>query len=234
MGCGVVREMGCGVGGRVSGEGDKAIYLMPLRRWTNLDIYVYIKRARLRENVTPSPPSPLLCCDQLISRSSRVKMALVNHRENVKGRAQIMAIGTANPKNCFRQADYPDYYFRVTKSDHLIDLKAKFKRMCKYILPLSQFHSPSLLLLLYYFCFVDYLIFLVKLSRKACVNCMSWIPSGKLIDWIKFLNLSDWTVLFPEPLKNYFEITQRLEIICVRFWSGPHTLHCLCTKHRYL
>ncbi|XP_058217622.1 2-pyrone synthase-like [Rhododendron vialii] len=57
-------------------------------------------------------------------------MALVNHRENVKGRAQILAIGTANPKNCFRQADYPDYYFRITKSDHLIDLKAKFKRMC--------------------------------------------------------------------------------------------------------
>ncbi|KAI8571280.1 hypothetical protein RHMOL_Rhmol01G0107300 [Rhododendron molle] len=58
-------------------------------------------------------------------------MALVNHRETVKGRAQILAIGTANPKNCFHQADYPDYYFRVTKSDHLIDLKAKFKRMCE-------------------------------------------------------------------------------------------------------
>ncbi|KAH7849092.1 hypothetical protein Vadar_012863 [Vaccinium darrowii] len=58
-------------------------------------------------------------------------MALLNHREKVEGRAQILAIGTANPPNCFYQADYPDYYFRVTKSDHLFDLKAKFKRMCE-------------------------------------------------------------------------------------------------------
>jgi hypothetical protein len=52
-------------------------------------------------------------------------------RQNVRARAQILAIGTANPPNCFYQAEYPDYYFRVTKSDHLVDLKEKFKRMCE-------------------------------------------------------------------------------------------------------
>jgi hypothetical protein len=29
------------------------------------------------------------------------------------------------------QADYPDYYFRITKSEHMTDLKEKFKRMCE-------------------------------------------------------------------------------------------------------
>ncbi|KAG6791114.1 hypothetical protein POTOM_000226 [Populus tomentosa] len=45
--------------------------------------------------------------------------------------ASILAIGTANPPDCFGQADYPDFYFRVTKSEHMTQLKDKFKRICK-------------------------------------------------------------------------------------------------------
>jgi hypothetical protein len=30
------------------------------------------------------------------------------------------------------QADYPDYYFRITKSEHMTELKEKFKRRCEY------------------------------------------------------------------------------------------------------
>jgi len=41
-----------------------------------------------------------------------------------------LAIGTANPKNEVYQADYPDFYFRMTKSEHMTDLKQKFQRMC--------------------------------------------------------------------------------------------------------
>lgn len=48
-----------------------------------------------------------------------------------KKMASILAIGTANPPNCFDQADYPDFYFRVTKSEHMTQLKDKFKRICK-------------------------------------------------------------------------------------------------------
>ncbi|XP_021738077.1 chalcone synthase 3-like [Chenopodium quinoa] len=44
--------------------------------------------------------------------------------------ATILAIGTANPPNVMCQSDYPDYHFRTTNSDHLTDLKAKFKRIC--------------------------------------------------------------------------------------------------------
>ncbi|PAN42880.1 hypothetical protein PAHAL_8G194600 [Panicum hallii] len=45
-------------------------------------------------------------------------------------RAAVLAIGTANPSNCVPQDEYVDWYFRVTKSDHLTKLKAKMKRIC--------------------------------------------------------------------------------------------------------
>ncbi|RCV38408.1 LOW QUALITY PROTEIN: hypothetical protein SETIT_8G140000v2 [Setaria italica] len=43
--------------------------------------------------------------------------------------AAVLAISTANPANCVLQ-EFPDWYFRVTRSDHLAKLKAKMKRMC--------------------------------------------------------------------------------------------------------
>ncbi|KAK6257648.1 hypothetical protein QUC31_001107 [Theobroma cacao] len=43
----------------------------------------------------------------------------------------ILATGTTNPPHCFYQVDYPDFYFRVTKSEHKIELKDKFKRICE-------------------------------------------------------------------------------------------------------
>ncbi|KAL5815691.1 hypothetical protein ACOSQ4_026332 [Xanthoceras sorbifolium] len=45
--------------------------------------------------------------------------------------ATILAIGTANPPNCIYQHQYPDYYFRVTKTQHMTQLKDKFKRICE-------------------------------------------------------------------------------------------------------
>ncbi|OAY37105.1 chalcone synthase 3 [Manihot esculenta] len=50
--------------------------------------------------------------------------------EKAQGPATILAIGTATPSNCVNQVDYPDYYFRITKSEHMTDLKEKFKRIC--------------------------------------------------------------------------------------------------------
>ena len=63
-------------------------------------------------------------------------MALVQKIRNAQradGPATILAIGTANPPNEMLQAEYPDFYFRVTKSEHMTDLKHKFKRMCTLI-----------------------------------------------------------------------------------------------------
>uniref|UniRef100_A0A6N2KB92 Chalcone/stilbene synthase N-terminal domain-containing protein n=1 Tax=Salix viminalis TaxID=40686 RepID=A0A6N2KB92_SALVM len=58
-------------------------------------------------------------------------MALVDEirkAQRAQGPAMVLGIGTAVPVNCFYQADYPDYFFRVTKTENLTELKAKFKR----------------------------------------------------------------------------------------------------------
>nr|QEE80316.1 chalcone synthase [Dianthus chinensis] len=54
----------------------------------------------------------------------------IRKAQRAEGPATILAIGTATPPNCVYQADYPDFYFRVTKSEHMTGLKEKFKRMC--------------------------------------------------------------------------------------------------------
>ncbi|CAL9199364.1 curcumin synthase 2-like isoform X1 [Musa acuminata AAA Group] len=51
--------------------------------------------------------------------------------QRARGPATIMAIGTANPPNLYEQSTYPDYYFRVTNSEHMQELKHKFRRICE-------------------------------------------------------------------------------------------------------
>nr|ABD38611.1 chalcone synthase [Abies alba]ABD38614.1 chalcone synthase [Abies alba]ABD38616.1 chalcone synthase [Abies alba] len=46
------------------------------------------------------------------------------------GTATILAIGTATPPNSVDQSSYPDYYFKITNSEHMTELKEKFGRMC--------------------------------------------------------------------------------------------------------
>ncbi|XWS23620.1 hypothetical protein CRYUN_Cryun28dG0030600 [Craigia yunnanensis] len=48
-----------------------------------------------------------------------------------EGLANVLAIGTANPPNCLYQGDCPNYYFEITKSEHMTKLKDKFKRICE-------------------------------------------------------------------------------------------------------
>lgn len=55
----------------------------------------------------------------------------IREAQKAHGPATVLAIGTASPPNCMLQADYPDYYFRVTKSEHMSQLKDKFKRICE-------------------------------------------------------------------------------------------------------
>nr|Q9AU10.1 RecName: Full=Inactive polyketide synthase 2; Short=RiPKS2; AltName: Full=Inactive naringenin-chalcone synthase PKS2 [Rubus idaeus]AAK15175.1 aromatic polyketide synthase [Rubus idaeus] len=54
----------------------------------------------------------------------------VRKAQRAEGPATILAIGTATPPNCVDQSTYPDYYFRITKSEHRTELKEKFQRMC--------------------------------------------------------------------------------------------------------
>ncbi|VAH40007.1 unnamed protein product [Triticum turgidum subsp. durum] len=55
----------------------------------------------------------------------------IRRLQRAEGPAAILAVGTANPPNCVSQEEYPDYYFRITKSQHLTDLKQKLKSFCK-------------------------------------------------------------------------------------------------------
>ncbi|KAL6622568.1 hypothetical protein ACP70R_032447 [Stipagrostis hirtigluma subsp. patula] len=67
--------------------------------------------------------------------------------QRADGPASVLAVGTANPANCVRQEDYADYYFRVTKSDHLVNLKAKLKRIChKSAITKRYFHHTEQML----------------------------------------------------------------------------------------
>ncbi|GAB4859155.1 Chitin synthase, class 2 [Ancistrocladus abbreviatus] len=50
--------------------------------------------------------------------------------QKAKSPATVLAIGTAVPPNCISQADFPDYYFSLTNSEHITELKEKFKRIC--------------------------------------------------------------------------------------------------------
>nr|CAD23044.1 CHS-like protein [Humulus lupulus] len=59
-----------------------------------------------------------------------VTMEQIRKAQRAEGPATILAIGTACPPNFVTQADFPDYYFRVTKSEHMTALKNKFQRIC--------------------------------------------------------------------------------------------------------
>lgn len=42
-----------------------------------------------------------------------------------------MGIGTAVPSHEFQQKSFSDYYFEITSSNHMVDLKAKFANICE-------------------------------------------------------------------------------------------------------
>ena len=57
----------------------------------------------------------------------------LRREQRADGPACVLAVGTANPANCIPQDEYADWYFRVTKSDHLTHLKDAMKKACKFV-----------------------------------------------------------------------------------------------------
>ncbi|KAF8704015.1 hypothetical protein HU200_031499 [Digitaria exilis] len=49
----------------------------------------------------------------------------------VGSRASILGLGVAVPEHFWVQDSFPDYYFGITNSNHLVDLKGKFQNICK-------------------------------------------------------------------------------------------------------
>lgn len=70
---------------------------------------------------------------KMVMGASSLDLDEIRKAQRADGPAGILGIGTANPANHVIQAEYPDYYFRITNSEHMTDLKEKFKRMCKHI-----------------------------------------------------------------------------------------------------
>nr|AWX67442.1 chalcone synthase 8 [Salvia miltiorrhiza] len=60
-----------------------------------------------------------------------VSAAEIRRAPPAEGPATLLAIGTATPLNCVEQRTFPDYYFRVTNSEHKTELKRKFKHICE-------------------------------------------------------------------------------------------------------
>ncbi|XP_040382350.1 bisdemethoxycurcumin synthase-like [Oryza brachyantha] len=54
----------------------------------------------------------------------------IRRAQRADGPAAVLAIGTANPEKCVTQDEYADFYFRITNSDHLPELKDKLSRIC--------------------------------------------------------------------------------------------------------
>jgi hypothetical protein len=55
-------------------------------------------------------------------------------QQHGEGPATMLAIGTANPTGVvIPQDQFADDMFRMTKSDHLTQLKEKLKRICKHM-----------------------------------------------------------------------------------------------------
>jgi hypothetical protein len=57
----------------------------------------------------------------------------LRREQRADGPACVLAAGTANPANCIPQDEFADWYFRVTKSDHLTHLKDAMKKACKFV-----------------------------------------------------------------------------------------------------
>ncbi|KAH7658701.1 Naringenin-chalcone synthase protein [Dioscorea alata] len=54
-----------------------------------------------------------------------------HHKKNkAGGLASVLALATANPPNVVYQDNFPDYFFSVTNSEHMVELKEKLKRVC--------------------------------------------------------------------------------------------------------
>ncbi|XP_043694445.1 poliketide synthase 37-like [Telopea speciosissima] len=72
--------------------------------------------------------------DQLTAKPKKKAMGSVGEiyqAQHAEGPATVLAIGTANPSNTMFQTDFPDFYFRNTKSENMLELKEKFKRICE-------------------------------------------------------------------------------------------------------
>ncbi|CAN1144536.1 Chalcone synthase 6 [Linum perenne] len=81
-----------------------------------------------------------------------------------------MAIGTANPPNCFLQSSFPDYYFRVTNSEHNTDLKSKYRMEMELNLQPEKLQATRHVLAEYGNMWSGSVMFVLDEMRKKSLN----------------------------------------------------------------
>ncbi|ERN15745.1 hypothetical protein AMTR_s00039p00070110 [Amborella trichopoda] len=76
-----------------------------------------------------------------------VNVEAIRKAQRAEGPATIMAIGTATPPNSVDQSTYPDYYFRITKSEKSM-IKKRYMYLTEEILKenptVCEYMAPSL------------------------------------------------------------------------------------------
>lgn len=157
------------------------------------------------------------------------------------GPACILSFGRANPPNIMYHKDYPDYYFRVTNSEHMVELKEKFKLICektkikKRHLYLTEeilkanpnmltFGAPSLSAR--HAMTVDYT---PKLGTEAAVKAIEeWgQPKSKITHLIVSTTLALNQPGVDRDIATFLELdssVQRTAFYLVGCHAGPHTL----------
>ena len=79
----------------------------------------------LHTTTTVCRPSPRACM--------ATTLGAVRRAQRADGPAAMLGISTANPAYYVLQDEFPDYYFHITKMEHLTDLKDTFTKLCMYI-----------------------------------------------------------------------------------------------------
>uniref|UniRef100_A0ACD5XXE2 Uncharacterized protein n=1 Tax=Avena sativa TaxID=4498 RepID=A0ACD5XXE2_AVESA len=58
-------------------------------------------------------------------------VSLASHVRGSGGQASVMGIGTAVPTHVLQQSSFAGYYFEISNSAHMVDLQAKFEKICE-------------------------------------------------------------------------------------------------------
>ncbi|GAB4832080.1 Chitin synthase, class 2 [Ancistrocladus abbreviatus] len=128
----------------------------------------------------------------------------IRKAQRAEGAACVLAIGRANPPNCYYQADYPDYYFKLTNSEHMTELKEKFKRICgktrikkRYFYLTEEILKANPKMLTYGTPSHDVrramtLEYIPKLAQEACLKALKeWdLPKSKITHLIVYTTLA--------------------------------------------
>ncbi|CAL9180132.1 unnamed protein product [Musa hybrid cultivar] len=125
--------------------------------------------------------------------------------QRARGPATIMAIGTANPPNLYEQSTYPDYYFRVTNSEHMQELKHKFRRICKRLCSISFSENSCESTISLHYVSLKHACIPTRASKKRATNLALFFACHKTMVKRRYLYLTQEILKDRPKLCAYME-----------------------------